>query len=57
MGKHYFLKDVGCLDDVCQREIESLTMYYSRFNKNFTNINQYIIEGEIIRAFIWVMRP
>lgn len=51
MGEHQLLKYFCFLDDV-RLVNEELLIYYNHFNKNLTDIDQVISEGEVIRAFI-----
>lgn len=55
VGERQFLKDVGYLNDVYQRQTESLANYYNHFNRNLTKIDHVIIEWEIVQAFVRVM--
>lgn len=48
MGECHLFINIGSIDDVRQGSEDSLVSYYN----HFTNIDQVILEGKVIRDFI-----
>lgn len=48
---------MGTLDHIKQRNYESLGNFYTWFNKVLDGINQVLIGGDTMHAFVRVERP